>query len=174
MELIQAIPSNIFVGCKIYKDQRPLFVYKINDASIWAGDKDTDEVLSPVKKKYVLFTERMKTIDAKKLTYDGLKVSKEDADRVANVPGIISSKKFLKDCCELSVSKWSKLIGKSTGAWKNSFACDKCESQINPVKAEGDNVMLSFDYKIFWYNLITKKYVFVKDISLGISKKKVA
>jgi|WetSurMetagenome_2_1015567.scaffolds.fasta_scaffold132905_3 hypothetical protein len=174
MELIQATSSNIFVGCKIYKDQHSYFVYKINDSSVWAGDKETEEVLSPVKKKYVLFTERMKIVDAKKITYDGLKISKEDADRVANVPGVISAKKFLKECCELSVSKWSTLIGKSSGAWKNSFACEKCDTQINPVKAEGDNVMLSFDYKIFWFNLITKKYVLVKDIVEDIFKKKVA
>jgi hypothetical protein len=48
--------------------------------------------------------------------------------------------------------------------------CKLCEKQINPVKVEGDNVMFSADYLMFWYNLITHKYVFFRD--LGATKKK--
>ena len=171
MELIQANPTNIFIGCKVYKNNKTYFVYKINGSSIWAGEKETEEVLSPVKKKYAKFLERMKTVDASKLTYDRLSVSKEDADRVKDIPGEASDKKFLKDCCELHVMLWSKSIGHKSGAWKNTFVCGKCEQQINPIKAEGDNVMLSVDYKIFWYNLITKKYVYVKTIGEDLKKK---
>jgi hypothetical protein len=171
VKLISATKKNLFVGCKVYKNKTCYYVYKINETTVWAGLAEADEVLSSVKKKLFKFTEKMKNIDAKKLNYVDLMVDEEDAKRTSvAVPGEPTEKKFLKDCCEREINDWKKLLTKKTGAWKNIFMCKLCEKQINPVKVEGDNVMFSADYLMFWYNLITHKYVFFRD--LGATKKK--
>ena len=161
MKLIPATNKNVYVGCKVIKDKTTYFVYKINITTIWAGLADTDEVLLPVKKKYIKFSEKMKNIQAKKLNYVDLLVDEEDARRVSSKVG---DKKILKDCCEISIREWHKKINHKTGAYKNSFECKTCDTQINPVKIEKDRTMFSVDYKMFWYDFITRQYTFYKEI----------
>ena len=166
MNLIPAIPTNLFVGCKVYKNKVCYYTYKINQTSVWAGLAETEEVLSPVKRKIVKFSDKMKNIDAKKLNYVDLFVDEEDAKKViASVPGEDTGKKYLKNCCETQIQKWKKSIDNKGGGWKNSFSCEQCNTQINYVKIDGENVMFSVDYKMFWYNLATHKYILFKEIA---------
>jgi hypothetical protein len=108
----------------------------------------------------------MKSIDAKKLNYLDLFVDEEIANRIEKeIPGEETDKKFLKDCCERQVMVWKKLLDKpKTGAYKNSFVCETCEKQINPVKVENNIALFSVDYLMFYYDLITRKYKFLKKI----------
>ena len=161
MGLIPATANNVFVGCKVIKNKTTYFIYKINATTVWAGLADTDEVLLPVKKKYIKFSEKMANIQAKKLNFVDLMVDEEDAKRVATET---ESKKLLKDCCEISIREWYKTINIKTGAYKNSFECKTCGTQINPVKMEKDRAMFSVDYRMFWYDFITRMYAFYKEI----------
>jgi hypothetical protein len=165
MNMIPATPSNLFVGCKIIKNKVTYYVYKVNQTSVWAGLASADEVLSSVRKKLINFSEKMKAIDAKKLNYVDLFVDEEDAKKaLAVVPGEDTGKKYLRNCCELQIDKWKKTINEKKGGYKNAFLCEHCERQINYVKMDGDNVMFSHEYKIFWYNLATHKYILFKEI----------
>jgi uncharacterized protein YbcV (DUF1398 family) len=167
MKLIPATPTNLFIGCKIHKNKVVYYVYKINETTVWAGLAEAEEVLSSIRKKLVKFSAKMENIQAKKLNYVDLFVDEEDANKVkAVVPGEETNKKFLKNCCEAQVLKWKKTIDKKKFGWKNSFVCESCGKQINFVKMEGENVMFSVDYKLFWYNLSTGKYVFFREIGV--------
>jgi hypothetical protein len=158
--LIKASPDNVYVGCKVVKGKTTYYVYKINSTTLWGGLAETDEVLTPVKKKYVKFSEKMKQIDAKKISYTELMVDEEDAKKVRAK----SDKRFLKDCCELSIRAWHKKINTKTGAYKNMFECKSCETQISPVKVEDGKVLFSVDYQMFWYDFSTRQYTFFRKI----------
>lgn len=166
MKLIPATADNLFVGCKVQKNKKEYFVYKINETTVWAGLAPTDDVLASVRKKLVKFSAKMQSIDAVKLNYVDLLVDEEIANRVKTaIPeGEETDKRFLKECCERQVQVWKKSVGNPKGAYKNMFVCETCDKQINPVKVENNVALFSVDYIMFYYDLITRKYKFFRKI----------
>ena len=90
-----------------------------------------------------------------------MEVEKEDLDKKPNKEDTI----YLKSCCEQEVENIKVKIDKGkTGGWKNTFFCKKCGRQTNPVKVEGNKILLSSEYKMFWFDWDTKQYEFFKQI----------
>lgn len=99
MALEKVTSENIFVGATVFRGETKLNVYKVNAKSMYVGKLSTKEIQTAwenrgVGIKWVSFMERK---DGKKVTFDGLTISSEEAAKKAGFLKVKEAKASMKD-----------------------------------------------------------------------------
>jgi len=156
--LIPATKEILYAGCPVYTHKsKKLWVCKLNSTTAWVSEVYCSKILK--REKGITIMQILQDISAFKLPYNELAVDPLDLE---NKP---DTSVFLKHCCEKEVEELKVRMEKGkTGAWKNTFCCHSCGTQINPVKVDGNKILLSSDYRMFWFDWIDKSYMFFRTI----------
>jgi hypothetical protein len=149
--------EDLYAGCPIYSGGKKFWVCKLNPATVWVSSTYSSKIIKR-EKGYTLM-HLVKELEAFKMPYEELEVDEADIKAGADKQAV-----FLKSCCERELFVIRKEMGGKKEGWKNTRECKTCGEQINFVKVEGDSIMLSNNYNLFWFNFTDHSYKFFKRI----------
>lgn len=165
MALINATKENVFVGATIFKGEIKLYVYKVNAKTLYVGETEQKVIASkwenkPLGQKWVLFMDK---VNGKKVSYDGLTISSEEAGLKDGFLKIKEAREAMKDWLG---KKGRKLLseqlalekkGKNVLMMRNDFGTHRFHIIVIHPDRNGQ-VLIRYDNAYLFYNENTQVY----------------
>jgi len=177
MALTKATQDNVFLGASIFRGKDKFYVYKVNAKTLYIGEIEEKVIAGrwenrPIGQKWIEF---MKKQNAKKVTYDGLTISTEEANKKAGFLAIKEARENTKDWLgkkgkalvkELfRISRNEEVIIKGKKVIKKKGKCvlllrnDVGNNKIYIIKMRDDgHVLLRLNDAYLFYDINTEVY----------------
>lgn len=157
--MISLTNENAFVGALVKKDGKDLYVYKVNDKTLYVGAMRYELVEARWKNKTkgTTWKDFMASIDGTMTTYDGFTISEDQAVLKGTKTIASKEKRYLSTAAEREVIKLYGRYTKQKGSWKHVIEVGN--EIFNIVDATPNKeVLLSIDYDYIVYDIEVGKY----------------
>ena len=165
MALEKVTTENVFVGASVFQGERKLFIYKVNAKSLYAGEEETNSIMTkwekrPTGQKWIKF---MEVQGGKKISYDGLTISSEEASKKEGFLKVKEARNSMKDW--LGVKGRTLLVhlleiekkGKNVLMMRNDFGTHQLFIIFIHPERNGQ-VLIRLDNAYLFYNVNTRVY----------------
>jgi len=165
MALEKVTKENVFVGASVFQGEKKLFVYKVNAKSLYVGEEKTDSIMTnwekrPMGQKWIKF---MEVQGGKKVSYEGLTISSEEASKKAGFLKVKEARESMKDWLGVKGRTLLNHLleiekkGKNVLMMRNDFGTHQLFIIFIHPDRNGQ-VLIRLDNAYLFYNVNTKVY----------------